>query len=97
MKKYLLPLLLAVLATGCAGPNFAEMSTLLKEGMGKMTLEQAKQKWGEPAEETSEDGETKARWSITSVGGAVLEEMFLTFDGQNRKLRAYRVVSGPAP
>lgn len=97
MKKAVwLPILITILliAAGC-GLTFQEMSAELKAGMGKMTYAEAKEKWGEPTEERETQDGLLATWIMPRSAGLIQEELYLTFDKQNQKLRAYRLVSGP--
>jgi hypothetical protein len=85
---------LLIFMTGC-NQNYDAARIDLKAGLGGMTLEQAKQRWGEPKNYAEEAGKIKADWVIPHAGGLVNDRIYLTFDAKSRVLYGYRISHGP--
>jgi hypothetical protein len=94
--SWLLAFLLALAATGCAGPSrFGNIEQTLSQEVGRMTYEEALDRWGEP---TSLDKGAKlftAFWQRQRSSGFVTERLYLTFDNQSQVMRSYRYYSKP--
>ncbi|MBI5522553.1 MAG: hypothetical protein HY910_07995 [Desulfarculus sp.] len=94
--KLLLALLLAVVVLGCAGPSrFGNIEQILAMEVGRMTYEQALDRWGEPTSLDKGDRLFTALWERQRSGGLVTERVFLTFDNRNQVMRSYRYYSKP--
>lgn len=91
-----LTLLLVLLAAGCGGASrFGNIEATLAQEVGRMTYEEAQDRWGEP---TSLDrGPTlfTALWERQRSSGIVTERLYLTFDNQAQVMRSYRYYSKP--
>lgn len=89
-------LMLACLLAGCSGPSrFGNVEQELAEYAGKMTLEDAIDRWGEPTSLSEGELLTVAYWERKRSGGMVTERLYLTFDNNTKKLKAYRYNEKP--
>lgn len=98
MKKYLLLLLLLLTLTMGCGITYDVSTKDLEDGLGKMTFEQAKAKWGEPTKVATEGGMISAFWDKSSHDGFIPQELYLKFSENDKVMREYRFVyMPPAP
>jgi hypothetical protein len=96
LLKASLLLALALLVTACAGPSrFGNIEQTLAQEVGRMTYEEALDRWGEPS--TLDRGARlfTAFWQRQRGAGFVTERLYLTFDNQAQVLRSYRYTSQP--
>lgn len=92
-----LALLLATLAlAACAGPSrFGNVEETLAQDVGRMTYEEALDRWGEPTT-LSQGGQLfTAMWERKRTAGTVTERMYLTFDNDSKVMHSYRYISKP--
>ena len=89
-------LMLTAVAWGCAGPSrFGNIEQILAMEVGRMTYEQALDRWGEPTSLDRGDKLFTALWERQRSAGFVTERVFLTFDNQHQVMRSYRYYSKP--
>lgn len=95
MTATLLVLLMA-LAAGCVGPSrFGDVEKGLEADLGKLSYEDAVDRWGEPASQDRGDQLFTAFWEKKRSSGLITERLYLTFDNEKKLLRAYRYSQKP--
>jgi hypothetical protein len=86
----------ACLLAGCGGASrFGNVEQELAEYAGKMTMEDAVDRWGEPTSVSEGELLTVAYWERKRSSGMVTERLYLTFDNNTKKLKAYRYYEKP--
>lgn len=94
-------LILALAATlaltaGCVGPSrFGDMEKGLDADLGRMTYEDALDRWGEPASVDRGPQLFTAFWEKKRSSGLITERLYLTFDNAKQLLKAYRYSQKP--
>ncbi len=84
-------LLGACLLAGCASASrFGNVEQELAEYVGKITLDDAIDRYGEPTSVSEGELLTVAYWERKRSGGMVTERLYLTFDNHTKKLKVYR-------
>ncbi len=92
----LLTMLLGLVAAGCAGPSrFGNIEQTLAQEVGRMTYEEALDRWGEPTSLDKGGQLFTALWERQRSAGMVTERLYLTFDNQAQVMRSYRYYSKP--
>ena len=92
MNKLVSMLLVAAcLLAGCTDASrFGTVEQELAECAGKITLEDAIDRWGEPSSISEGDLLTLAYWEHKRSSGLVTERLYLTFDNNTKTLKVYR-------
>lgn len=88
--------LLALTLAGCAGPSrFGNIENILAMEVGRMTYDEALDRWGEPTSVDNGDRLFTALWERHRSSGFVTERLYLTFDNASQVMRSYRYYSKP--
>ncbi|MFZ5585701.1 MAG: hypothetical protein ACOZHQ_07225 [Thermodesulfobacteriota bacterium] len=88
--------LVLALAAGCVGPSrFGDVEKGLEADLGKLSYEDAVDRWGEPASLDRGDQLFTAFWEKKRSSGLITERLYLTFDNAKKLLRAYRYSQKP--
>ncbi|MCF8032701.1 MAG: hypothetical protein K9K66_06960 [Desulfarculaceae bacterium] len=93
ISALLLGLLLAMACNTAS--HFGDIEQGLSQDVGVLTFSQAVERWGQPTSVDHGDKLFTAFWLKEKTGGVVKERLWLTFDNEQKKLRAYRYTSKP--
>ena len=88
--------LLILLSTGCVGPSrFGPVEELLAQDVGRLTYEEAVDRWGQPNSVDRGPRLFTAYWIRKRAVNMLTERLYLTFDNQAQVLRSYRYQQQP--
>jgi hypothetical protein len=87
---------LLTLAAGCVGPSrFGDVEQGLDQELGRLTYQDALDRWGEPISVDRGEQLFTAFWEKKRSAGLITERLHLTFDNAKQVLRAYRYSQKP--